>query len=163
MNNRNWWNSVCRPVAAVALVGVVLVGQVMAQGPLRGPSGEIILDMGTVDGVAFSPDGEHIVVASDMGAWVFDVETGSLVRTFSGHLSEVTCMAFSPDGRRVLTGSEDDTAKLWDMRTGALIQIFEQAWISAVGRQCSGPFAPRRIIPPWRVSLFEECHKIARR
>jgi len=34
--------------------------------------------------------------------------------TFVGHTSSVTSVAFSPDGRRILTGSLDQTAKVWD-------------------------------------------------
>ena len=41
------------------------------------------------------------------------METGALIRTFSGHTAAVNAVAFSPDGSRVLTGSGDGTARLW--------------------------------------------------
>ena len=48
--------------------------------------------------------------------------TGSLLRTFEGHSSPVTSVAFSPDGSRVLSG--DNTVKLWDATTSALVRAF---------------------------------------
>jgi WD40 repeat protein len=41
-----------------------------------------------------------------------------------GHADPVTSVAFSPDGRLVLTGSEDRTAKLWDIETGEELRTF---------------------------------------
>jgi WD40 repeat protein len=39
--------------------------------------------------------------------------------TLKGHSGCVNTIGFSPDGTRVITGSEDRTVKLWDTKTGA--------------------------------------------
>jgi WD40 repeat protein/uncharacterized caspase-like protein len=41
------------------------------------------------------------------------------------HTLPVTSVAFSPNGKLVLSGSEDKTLKLWDASTGALVRSFE--------------------------------------
>jgi Tol biopolymer transport system component len=46
--------------------------------------------------------------------WQFD----SSRLTLRGHTHLVTSVAFSPDGRRLFTGSADKTAKVWDAATG---------------------------------------------
>ena len=45
--------------------------------------------------------------------------TGAEVLTLKGHTGCVTSASFSPDGSRVVTASDDKTAKVWDARTGA--------------------------------------------
>jgi WD40 repeat protein len=39
------------------------------------------------------------------------------VLALTGHHSQVRAVAFSPDGRRALTGSYDGTARIWDTAT----------------------------------------------
>ncbi|MGC2221365.1 MAG: hypothetical protein WA624_02820 [Methylocella sp.] len=47
-------------------------------------------------------------------ARLWDAATGKEIRAFKGHEGKVLSVAFSPDGARVLTGSVDNTARLWD-------------------------------------------------
>ena len=41
------------------------------------------------------------------------------ILTFSGHTWNIDSVTFSPDGTKVLTGSSDCTARLWDAATAA--------------------------------------------
>jgi WD40 repeat protein len=52
---------------------------------------------------------------------LWDVATGKTVVTLKGHTSVIRAVAFSPDGARVLTGSNDRTARMWDAATGKTI------------------------------------------
>ena len=47
-----------------------------------------------------------------------------LEQTFTGHTGYVAGVAFSPDGKQVLTGSFDHSARLWDVATGQTLRIF---------------------------------------
>jgi WD40 repeat protein len=51
-------------------------------------------------------------------------------------------VAFSPDGRSVLTGSDDNTARLWDVATGQQFRSFEghAFWIYSVAFSPDGRF-----------------------
>ena len=42
-------------------------------------------------------------------------------RTFRGHTARVWSADFSPDGRRIVTSSDDGTAKVWDVSTGQAV------------------------------------------
>lgn len=42
-----------------------------------------------------------------------------------GHLARVTCLAFSPNGRRLVSGSEDSTLFVWDVESGEIVQRLE--------------------------------------
>jgi WD40 repeat protein/serine/threonine protein kinase len=88
-----------------------------------------------ITSIAFSPDGTRIVAASaralgsDGGpprldpesslVGVFDVSSGNMLTTFTGHRESATSAVFSPDGQRIASGSLDKTIKVWDANTGA--------------------------------------------
>ena len=53
---------------------------------------------------------------------MWDVTTRLLMGdALEGHESEVLCVAFSPDGARLVSGSMDRSLRLWDLATGQQI------------------------------------------
>jgi len=51
-------------------------------------------------------------------AKIWDGESGKELRTLRGHSGSVNSVAFSPDGKRMATASDDQTAKVWDAESG---------------------------------------------
>jgi hypothetical protein len=49
-----------------------------------------------------------------------------VLRTFAGHSKDVTSVCFSPDGSRLLSGSIDETMKLWDVHSGACLRTIKE-------------------------------------
>jgi WD40 repeat protein len=46
---------------------------------------------------------------------VWDPTTGRELRRFAGHRGGVSAIAFTPDGRSLVSGSEDGTGLVWDV------------------------------------------------
>lgn len=48
-----------------------------------------------------------------------------MLQTLRGHTSDVLWVAFSPDGRQIVSGSKDGTARLWDVASGQTLKFFD--------------------------------------
>jgi eukaryotic-like serine/threonine-protein kinase len=89
---------------------------------LRGPDKERFL------AVAYLPDGARAVSdggGDDNTLRLWDIAGRHQIRTFVGHTDRVWRVAFSGDGRRLVTGSRDRTVRVWDLETGEDLRKFE--------------------------------------
>lgn len=71
--------------------------------------------------------GEHLCLAVDLDSQVRlrQLPGGDALRTFVGHTTSThTSVAYSPDGRFVLSGGTERLVRLWDRATGATVRQF---------------------------------------
>ncbi len=75
--------------------------------------------------ISFSPDGRLISVASSEVKF-YEVASGRESLKLSGHTLPVGSVRFSPDGKQIVTGSEDGSARMWNAQTGELLATMVQ-------------------------------------
>jgi WD40 repeat protein len=91
-------------------------------------TGRVTLDIkrahsDTVFGIAFRPDGKRLATASaDKFVKVFDLPSGSPVKSFEGHTQHVLDVAWTPDGKRVISAGADAVLKVWDEEKGEKVR-----------------------------------------
>ena len=73
----------------------------------------------------------------DASIRIWDIESGNtVVGPVIGHQAAVDCVSVSPDGRKLVTGSDDNTLRIWDAQTGKPLvgpMRGHGAWVSSVG------------------------------
>ena len=93
------------------------------------PLGAPLLPRGNLEVVTFSPDGKWMAAATepsnliatdadDMNSGefqVWDAATGLPLGRAFRHTAPVLSIAFSPDGKRLITGGSDGLARVWDL------------------------------------------------
>ncbi len=122
--------------------------------------------------LAWSPDGRRVLApvppAGGLGngkahplICLCDAATGREVCRMTGHAGPIICAVFSPDGRQILTGSSDRTARVWDAESGALLAVLggHDESLTAVSFSPDGRRAVtvcNQAVRLWDATLFSE-------
>jgi WD40 repeat protein len=70
---------------------------------------------------AISPDNTQVAVACSNGKLkTYKLSDGTLLQDINAHTNWVTTLAFSQDGSKIITGSDDDKIKIWDLNGNLL-------------------------------------------
>jgi WD40 repeat protein len=79
---------------------------------------------------AVSPDGKILasrrhLPAEDLSTRLWDTTTGREIRPLGGHQDVVLCLAYTPDGKALLSGGKDGRVIRWDAKTGKELHSYE--------------------------------------
>ena len=90
----------------------------------------------TPQGGDVSPDGTRVALGfrTDSLVHLYDSDSGQSVLTLKGHSQGIFAIAFSHDGKQIVTGGGDNTVRIWDAATGTLQQTLygHQGFINTV-------------------------------
>ncbi|GHO49954.1 hypothetical protein KSX_81170 [Ktedonospora formicarum] len=83
-----------------------------------------------VESVTWSPDGTSIAAATsdkDPVVRIWHASLGTPITVYRGHSAGVFSLSWAPDGKRIVSGSADDTAQVWNAITGRIITTYPDA------------------------------------
>jgi DNA-binding beta-propeller fold protein YncE len=74
--------------------------------------------------IAISPDGRTAAAVDGDDVLLWEVHTKTIVHRLQGHGEAVLRIAFTPEGRRLVTTSVDRTTRTWELATGGELHSF---------------------------------------
>ena len=73
------------------------------------------LGKGWVNDIEYSPDGEQFAVATTIGIWIYDADTGKIEKQFEGNMGGANAVSYSPDGRYLAASHKDFSIRIWGL------------------------------------------------
>jgi len=113
------------------------------------------LDVGVwVTQGAFSLDDQRVVISDREGAAIWRLAKERVERVLKGHKDYLTSVAVSPKGRLVVTGSQDEAGRLWELGSGKEVRRWEDAGEIVRGQRFTwGPIVSTRFSPDGKFLL----------
>ncbi|HQI34162.1 MAG TPA: hypothetical protein PLK87_15900 [Verrucomicrobiota bacterium] len=96
--------------------------------------------------VGISPDGNTVAVGyAPWDVILWDTNSGAKRKLLDGHSNWVVSLAFSADGKQLISGAGDSTARIWDVESGKEIGRIrfpgESTYVQSVGLSPDGEIA----------------------
>lgn len=88
-----------------------------------------------INSFAFSPDNRHLAVVSEDGTLrIIDYLKEQLLDLYTSYYGGFISVCWSPDGKYVLTGGQDDLVSIWSVAESAIVARCQghQSWVTAV-------------------------------
>jgi len=88
-----------------------------------------------INRVAFSPDGLLLAIVSEDGSLtILDYMRERVLDVYRSYYGALMCVTWSPDGRYVLTGGQDDLVSIWSMADRCLVArgVGHHSWVTDV-------------------------------
>lgn len=68
-----------------------------------------------VKAILFSPDGKRFATANGNEIWLWNPDTWTVVRKLIGHVGQIVDLAFTSDGKQLLSSATDNTVRVWTL------------------------------------------------
>ena len=90
---------------------------------------ETLMEKGVPWALTFSPDGKTVAFGTWTTIWLWNLETGvklDIPFNVNGLAPGVQHLVFSPDGKKLVSGTSGDEVQMWDVETGDALASFTE-------------------------------------
>jgi WD40 repeat protein len=82
--------------------------------------------------LAMSPDGRWLAVSNDKGSIaLWDLQTQQMIRAMATSRGEANVIAFSCDGKELISSGMSQVSRVWDIASGQLLRIIEGSYMAS--------------------------------
>ncbi len=119
-----------------------------------------------ITAVAYSPDGSAATASEDGQVTIYGPLPFGLARSWNAHVDATATLAFSPDGKTLVTAGYDKLVKFWNPETGELLRTLtgHTGWVVSLAFSHDGQTLASgsydRSIRLWNVADGVERHKL---
>ncbi|MFC2125762.1 caspase family protein [Bacteroidota bacterium] len=86
---------------------------------------QLIEELDDYQAAIFSPDGSSVVSASEDDITIWDTRSVKIQAKMKGHTKTINDVAWTPDGKHLISCGNDNTAIMWNPKNGNIVRRFE--------------------------------------